>query len=122
MSKSSFKKIFDWNSSRNLFSKELDMVSEVNMLMEEFTELIEAVNHSNEDEIIDALADMIVIATGTIYKLGYDTDKVMDEVIKEISSRTGSLNAETGKWEKDKSEEAQAKWYKANFHSCLIRS
>ncbi|WP_219811303.1 hypothetical protein, partial [Campylobacter concisus] len=37
------------------------------------------------------------------------------ETIKEISSRTGSYNPAISKWIKDKSPEAQAKWYKANY-------
>lgn len=39
----------------------------------------------------------------------------MLETIKEISSRTGSYDPTIGKWIKDKSPEARAKWYKANY-------
>jgi streptogramin lyase len=44
----------------------------------------------------------------------------MGEVIKEINSRVGAYNPETKKWQKDKSPEAQAKWYTANFSDCKL--
>ena len=47
-------------------------------------------------------------------------DKVMDEVIKEISSRTGAYDPATKKWQKDKSDEAMAKWYQADFSKCKL--
>lgn len=43
----------------------------------------------------------------------------MLETIKEINSRTGKYNPAIGKWVKDMSPEAQAKWYKANYAKCL---
>ena len=46
---------------------------------------------------------------------GYSLYPCMLETIKEISSRTGSYDPAIGKWIKDKSPEAQAKWYKANY-------
>ena len=53
-----------------------------------------------------------------IEELGYDFDKCMDETLKEISSRTGSMNEETGKWEKFTTAEAKASWYKADYSTC----
>ena len=47
--------------------------------------------------------------------LGYDPKIAMQETLKEISSRVGAYSEETGKWEKDKSHEAQANWYKADY-------
>lgn len=46
---------------------------------------------------------------------GYSLYPSMLETIKEINSRTGSYDPSVGKWIKDKSPEAQAKWYKANY-------
>ena len=57
----------------------------------------------------------------TIYQLeqlGYDSYKCMLETIKEISSRTGHFDETIGKFVKDKSPEAQAKWYKADYSIC----
>lgn len=50
--------------------------------------------------------------------IGYDFAKCMQETIKEISSRTGKWNDELGKFEKDTSDEAKQKWYKANYSKC----
>ena len=116
-----FKKIWAWNMARGLFAEKISLEAEYKMLMEELDEFVCAsLKVNNSHDLVDAMADVIVIATGTIYKLGYDADKVMDEVLKEINSRTGSFNEATGKWEKDKSPEAQARWYKADFSRCKL--
>ncbi len=51
---------------------------------------------------------------------GFNFELAMLETIKEISSRTGSYNEAAKKWEKDMSDEAQAKWYKANYELARI--
>ena len=68
-------------------------------------------------QVVDAAADIIVFATGLIAKMGFDPDSVMAEVQKEIDSRVGSKDA-SGKWVKDKSPEAKANLYKADFKKC----
>ena len=71
---------------------------------------------TNNDTRIDALADCIVFCSTEMMKLQYDPSKVLEEVAKEINSRTGEIT--NGKFEKDLSDEAKAKWYKANFDNC----
>ena len=74
---------------------------------------------SNDKEVlVDSFADRIVYSIGAILKLGYDPQKVMEEVFKEISSRTGEII--DGKFVKDQSPEAKARWYKANFKNAEI--
>lgn len=70
----------------------------------------------NDENKVDAYGDVIVFAIGAILKLGYDPEKVLDEVSKEINSRVGEMV--NGKFEKDLSPEAKANWYKANFDNC----
>ena len=70
------------------------------------------------EQIADACCDIKVFSTGTIRKAGYNPDVAMDEVQKEIDSRIGSII--DGKFTKDKSPEAQAKWYKADFTKAEI--
>lgn len=65
--------------------------------------------------VIDASCDMNVFNTNFIEQAGYDAKVAMDETIKEISSRTGATNPDTGKWEKFKTPEAMAKWYTADY-------
>ncbi|MBT8349171.1 MAG: hypothetical protein HKP62_06985 [Sulfurovum sp.] len=64
-------------------------------------------------EQVDAYADICVFAIGAMLKLGYDPEKALLEVGKEINSRTGRIV--DGKFEKDLSEEAIAKHYKADY-------
>lgn len=114
-----FKRIKEWSDERLITQQEPDRNGFIAMIVEELGEFIEA---KTEEERIDAMADIIVFAYGEIAKYGYDGDKVMDEVIKEISSRVGAYNPDTKKWQKDKSPEAQAKWYTANLASCKYNS
>lgn len=73
---------------------------------------------TTEDDIIDAFADINVFSFGAISKQEVNPIIVMDEVAKEINSRTGMII--DGKFTKDKSDEAKAKWYKANFDKARI--
>lgn len=68
-----------------------------------------------EDQI-DAFCDIQVFADGEIGKLGYNNEKCMSEVAREINSRTGEII--DGKFTKYKTPEAIAKWYKASFDNC----
>lgn len=51
---------------------------------------------------------------------GYNFEVAMLETIKEISSRTGSYDENAKKWIKDTSDEAQAKWYKADYEKARL--
>jgi predicted HAD superfamily Cof-like phosphohydrolase len=72
----------------------------------------------NEDGAVDGYADIVVFCVGAIMKLGYNPECVLDEVAKEINSRTGKII--NGKFQKDTSPEAVAKWYKANYDKCKM--
>ena len=62
---------------------------------------------------VDAFCDIIEYVTGGILKKRYNPVVSLDEMAKEINSRVGTFK--NGKFTKDKSIEAQAKWYKADF-------
>ena len=51
---------------------------------------------------------------------GFDFQIAMDETIKEISSRTGAYDEKAKKWVKDESDEARAKWHKADYEKARI--
>lgn len=53
-------------------------------------------------------------------KKGYDFFKCMQEVLKQINSRTGAWNENLKKWVKDTSPEAKAKEYQADFSKCKL--
>lgn len=107
--------IIDWNEERGL--NEFNIFAESKMLNEELEELLDA---ETDDERIDALCDLVVLSIGAMYKLGYNPEEAMFETLKEIHSRKGRFNSATGKWEKDKSEDAKKQWYKANYDNCKI--
>ena len=51
---------------------------------------------------------------------GFNFEIAMLETIKEISSRTGSYDENAKKWVKDESDEARAKWHKADYEKARI--
>ena len=53
-------------------------------------------------------------------KYGFNFEIAMLETIKEISSRTGSYDEKAKKWIKDESDEARAKWYKADYEKARL--
>jgi hypothetical protein len=129
-----FGKIKKWNTDRNLLT--YNHKNEVSFIVEEliegtidiksikarkiskiFTWIILKIPGAKATKhmMVDAFADIIVFATGAIYKLGYDTDKVMKEVQKELDDRTGKLI--DGKFIKDIKEDR----YIADFTNCKLK-
>ena len=53
-------------------------------------------------------------------KYGFNFEIAMLETIKEISSRTGTYDKASKKWIKDTSDEARAKWYKADYEKARL--
>lgn len=138
------KEIAKWQKERQLDKRQYDWSIEVANILEE---LLEAKGYSipkekrleflyrisdelekigkefssdnkepTSEEIVDAYCDIIVFCVGSIMKLGYDPECALKETIKEISSRTGSIV--NGKFQKDTSEEARKRWYKADYYKC----
>ena len=113
-----FSKINDWANERGLLNIEWDKSAHASFLAEELSEFLRAKEGNGE---IDALCDIIVFATNAIRIRGYDPNVSMDETLKEINSRTGAFNPDTGKWEKFKTEEAKALWYSADYEQAKIK-
>ena len=63
----------------------------------------------------DYILQLISMCYSGIRQLNFNPDLLMDEVLKHIESRTGSIN-EDGKWQKD----SDITPYKVNFESCRI--
>jgi len=72
----------------------------------------------DRDALCDCFTDIQVFSIGSIMKLGYDPKCALAEVGREINSRVGRII--DGKFVKDKSPEAKAKWYKADFSKCGV--
>jgi hypothetical protein len=114
---SHFSKINDWAKERGLLDIGWDKSAHASFLAEELSEFLRAKQNNEE---IDALCDIVVFAVNAMRLLGYDPNVAMDETLKEISSRTGAFNPQTGKWEKFKTPEAMALWYSANYDKAKI--
>jgi len=118
------KEMVKWDIERNLI--EFNKKNEVNMLMSEVNEFIDA---PNEHEEIDGLADVIKVSVGAISKKGYDVELVLEEMLKEISSRKQNPTQKEiwekwgaeGKWEKDKTQDPKT-LYKADYSKCLLKN
>jgi hypothetical protein len=72
----------------------------------------------SKDLRVEAMKNMIFDSYNELVWFGYDPDRCMDEVMKELNSRTGEYCEETKKWQKFKTPEAKALWYKADFSKC----
>ena len=92
------------------------------MIEEEINEYELADVTNDEHGKVDAIADLIVLSVNELELMGYDLDKVMLEVVKEISSRQQDPQQAVRDW----SDEKWQKWreqplgtlYKADFSKC----
>lgn len=111
------KSIVKFNKERNLsvFNAEKERY----YIELELGEFSEATALGDEHEQVDALADIIVFATGAIHKLGYNPKAVLKETLKEINSREGEIDPVTGKWEKSKTQPKET-LYKADYRKCKV--
>ena len=66
----------------------------VNLIKEEYTELNEAINNSNQVETLDALIDILVVTIGAIHSMGADAEGAWKEV---MSTNFAKIDKETGK-------------------------
>ena len=105
-----FDKIELFNAERNLLST-YNKANEINMLEEELDEYIAADTTFKE---VDALCDVVVVAIGSLLKLGFDPTIAMEETCREILSRKGNID-KNGKFQKDKNGVS----YKADYSRAL---
>lgn len=66
------------------------------------------------------VAEVYVICNYLAKEKGYNFNLAMQEVLKQINSRTGAWNEDLKKWVKDTSPEAKSKEYQANFYRCKL--
>ena len=78
--------------------------------------VINFIGKPSEHDEVDAINDIVVFCQDGLGKKGYDGAMTLAETAKEINSREGSIV--DGKFEKDLSPEAKAKWYQANYTHC----
>ena len=97
-----------------------------NMIMEYYF-LDKLLEDLDENNTLDAILDISVFSTNEAELMGYDMDKAMNEVVKEISSREQcpiqkeewSKSGAIGKWKKDLNQNEDT-LYKADFDKAKI--
>lgn len=75
-----------------------------------------------EDEAEDYYIDLILQSINGLIDYGYDVAIALEETLREINSRTGAYNPESGKWEKFQTPEAIALHYKADYSLAKINA
>ena len=90
--------------------------AELNFLIERVTHFNKAIVFGDYPKDTAIYFNSILDKCADICELyGFNFEIAMMETIKEISSRTGSYDEVSKKWVKDTSDEAKAKWYKADY-------
>jgi len=106
-----------------------DFPKALSKLTEELEEFDEGFAKADTHEMVDALADLIVIAAGEIVKLGFNPELCLKQTVKEISSREQDPaqatawavgNKQPGeKWLKNPNQDP-ATLYSADYSTCKL--
>ena len=90
--------------------------------IEELTEYAEAMRVGDMNEAVDAICDSTIFDMTELDKMGFDNEPCIDEALKVVESRTGSWDDKLGKFVKDTSPEAKARWYKHDYvNRCTLK-
>ena len=71
---------------------------EVHILTKRFMSYYVQEKRLDAKVMLDAMNDMAIFKTNDSELLGYDAQQCMDETLKEVESRKGEYNADSGKW------------------------
>ena len=115
-----FNAISDYSSQRDLVSKHAGLHHLIKSIgnIQLCLKLMKSEKPHKSSAIFNLDVELLNIISNAITmidKAGYDTFKALGETFREIESRTGKYDERIGKWVKDTSEQAKAKWYKADY-------
>lgn len=113
------KAITEWGVERGIDKLPHDTNGYISNIVEELAELKEADKTNDANGKVDALFDVLVFTVTEISKIAHDPDYICTEGLKEISSRAGAWDERLQKWQKFKTPEAMANWYKADYTRLL---
>ena len=85
-----FEDIREWARDRGIYDSG-DVKTQLIKLYEETGELAQAVLKKDDDDIIDAIGDSVVVLTNLATLAGYDIEHCINTAYAEISGRTGSM-------------------------------
>lgn len=66
----------------------------LNLIKEEFNELLDAEKNDDKVEVVDAVLDIITVCVGLLYSIGCDAEGAWNEVVR---SNMSKIDPETGK-------------------------
>ena len=107
----------NWLKERHLDKIKYNHLKLIGQLTEE---MCEGIQRDGDHESVDWRCDCIVYLINSLTQDGYSAEKCLEQTLLEISSRVGHFDETIGKFVKDKSPEAQAKWYKADYSKCKV--
>ena len=110
-----FKRLKAWSDSRGISRQEPNRNGFNANIVEELGEFLDAAKKNDIGESVDAIADIMVFSATELVKMGYNIEKVMDQVLLEIESRTGEWDDKNKKFQKYLTDEAKALWVKADY-------
>lgn len=85
-----FDRIRRWAAARNLIQGSTP-AQQMPKLVEEVTELDEAINDDNREEFIDAIGDCIVVLTIMAAQKGINVEDCLDAAWLQIKDRKGTM-------------------------------
>lgn len=94
-----FELIRKWASNKGIYKKG-DPKTQTLKLVEESGELAKAILNDDQEEVIDAIGDCVVVLTSIAHMRGVTIEQCIDEAYNVISKRTGRMN--NGTFVKDK--------------------
>jgi NTP pyrophosphatase (non-canonical NTP hydrolase) len=93
-----FDKIRSWAENRGIY-KSGDPKTQYIKLQEEAGELAKAILKNDQDEIVDALGDCVVVLVSLSHLLGYKLEDCIESAYNEIKDRSGKMK--NGTFEKN---------------------
>ena len=94
-----FELIRKWASNKGIYKKG-DPKTQTLKLVGESGELAKAILNDDQEEVIDAIGDCVVVLTSIAHMRGVTIEQCIDEAYNVISKRTGKMN--NGTFVKDK--------------------
>lgn len=88
--KTKFELIREWAHEKGIY-KSGDPKTQTLKLLEEAGELAKAILNDDQDEVIDAIGDCVVVLTSVAHLRGVTIEQCIDEAYNVISKRSGKM-------------------------------
>ena len=85
-----FELIRQWAKAKGIYTKG-DPKTQTLKLVEESGELAKAILNNDQDEVIDAIGDCVVVLTSIAHMRGVTIEQCIDEAYNVISKRKGKM-------------------------------